>query len=85
MVPRIVRIEAEARRVIAIPTLRAPVSLHAGKGKRPVCPDRVDGQDRTALARAATENRCCQPRQLLRWPVVCEAVRPNQPRALSVP
>jgi hypothetical protein len=82
MGPRKVRIQADARRVIAFPSSRAPVSRHAGKGKRPARLDQVDGQDRTALPRTATANSCYQ---LQRWPVVCEAARPNQPRVLAVP
>ena len=85
MGPREVRIQADARLVIAFPSSRAPVSRHAGKWERPVRPDQVDGQDRTALPRTATANNCYQPRQLQRWPVVCEAARPNQPGVLGVP
>jgi len=73
MGPRKVRIQVDAGRVIAFPSSRAPLSRHAGIGEAPVRPEQVDGQDRTALPRTAAANSCYQPRQLLRWPVVCEA------------
>ena len=90
MDPRKVRIQADARRVIASPSSRAPVSRHAGNGEspvppdQPVRPDQVGGQDRTALPRTATANSSYQRRQLQRWPVVCDAAQPNQPRVLAV-
>ncbi len=56
MVPRKVEKQTDARRVLAFPSLRAPVSRHAGMGERPVRPDQVDGRDRSALPRAAVAN-----------------------------
>ena len=56
MGPRRVRIQAAAGRVIAFPSSCAPVSHHADKWERPVRPDQVDGQPRTALLRTATAN-----------------------------
>jgi len=55
MVPRKVRIQADARRVLAIPSSRATVGRCAGKRDRPVRPHHADGQDRTALQRTARQ------------------------------
>lgn len=85
MGPRKVLLQADARRVIAFSSSRAPVSRHAGKGERPLRPDQVDAQDRTALSRTAAANSCHQIPQLQRWPVVRKAAPPNQPGLLAVP
>ena len=45
MGPWKVRTEADAKRVIAFPSSRAPVSRYAGKLERPARPDQVDGQE----------------------------------------
>jgi hypothetical protein len=84
MGPQKVRIQADARRIVASPSSRAPVSRHAGKRERPVRPDQVDGQDRTASPRTAAAISRYQPPQLQRSPVVCKAARPNQPRVPAV-
>ena len=83
MVPRKVEKQADARRVIASPSSRAPVSRHAGMHERPVRLDQVDGRDRSALPRASAANSNQRQHQL--WPVVCKGRRPKATRSTYSP